>query len=233
MPLAALAVVGGGLLAFLFLHPMFRITRVHVVGVEHMDRAVLADAIRTHLTRNRFLFDADVFVFRLNEQFVLRDLQIKQRGTFVEIHLVERTSQLIWRVGERAFVVDLDGVVIRPIEGEELEHLKTILPFFIDRNQVEIGVGDTVLTRQETDAVFRFHGHLNAQGISFAQTEFDRLAGKWVGVVTQSGYRILFDPSTNVDEQASRLEVLLKEKISDQNKLEYIDLRFGDHIYFK
>ncbi|MBM5789505.1 hypothetical protein FJZ23_00210 [Candidatus Parcubacteria bacterium] len=232
----ALAICGviSAISAFFFLHPFFNITRVHIVGVKHLDRVQLVQAIHRDLRKNRFLFDPGAFATKLNSTFAFRDLQIVQQGRLVEMRLVERTSQLIWKTGSQTAVVDLEGVVIRLLDAaDELEHLSAILPLFVDRNAVSVAVGDIVLTREETEAVFRFHEHLGAQSITFVQTEFDRLAGKWIGVVTSDGYRILFDASTDVDLQAARLETVLREKSPDRSKLEYIDLRFGDHVYFK
>lgn len=222
-----------GVVLFLLFHPMFLMSRIHVIGLDQIDRTIFTEFLQKNVQRNRFLFRPQELSERLNESFVFRDIQMNKNGNYLEVRLVERTSQLIWKTGLNAFVVDLDGIVIREVLTDELDHLLAILPLFVDRNEVRVGVGDTVLTRQETDAVFRFHEHLQKQGIHFSSTEFDRLAGKWVGVLTDNGYHILFDVSSDIDVQAQRLEVLLKEKVPDQAKLEYIDLRFGDHIYYK
>lgn len=242
--------IGGGsvlLISFLgvgllWAHPMFQIRNVRIAGIQYTDRDAFSKTIRTYLEepvflffkrQNRFLFNQETLRTRLHESFAFRDLQIQQQGTHVRIQAVERTSQLLWKTGERWFLVDLEGVVIREIAQDEREHLVSILPLFVDRNDVQIGVGDHVLTSEETEAVFRFHEHLKTQGIEFVQTEFDRLSGKWVGILTSINYRILFDPSADVDIQAGRLDVLLREKIPDPKLLQYIDLRFGDHVYFK
>ena len=107
------------------------------------------------------------------------------------------------------------------------------MPIFVDRSNGEIKIGDSVLTAEEIASVFRFGEHLKAQNISYTQVEFDRLAGKWTGLLTTDGYRILFDVTGDIDAQAQRLELIRKEKIKDVSKLEYIDLRFGDHVYYK
>jgi hypothetical protein len=233
----------GALAVFFFSHPMFDFTIIHVKGTQQTDRSIFSSAIRSVMDervalffhrQNRFLFDEELFLKKLNEQFTFRDIQLKKSGQQIEIMVVERTSQLIWLTNSSPFVVDLDGVAIRALTTDEFERLKGIgMPLFVDRNAVEVQIGRSVLTSEEIEAVFRFHEHLNTQRIAFTQTEFDRLSGKWIGVLTTQKYRILFDASGDIDAQAGRLEVILKEKVSDPAKLEYIDLRFGDHIYFK
>ena len=51
--------------------------------------------------------------------------------------------------------------------------------------------------------------------------------------MTQVGYSILFDLTGNIDEQFRNLMVVLQEQVEDPTRLEYIDLRFGDKVYFK
>lgn len=233
-------------LSLLFAHPLFNITSVLIKGTQQIDRNALASTVKQFIGKrkllffheqNRFLFDADEFIDTLYKQFTFRDVQIKRKGSHIDLYVVERTSQLIWSTQSSIYVVDLDGIVIRTLTDEEAVQLKNIgMPLFVDRNDVKIQIGQHVLTKLEIEETFRFHEHLRAQHIEFTQTEFDRLAGKWVGVLTKDGYRILFDTSTDIDVQAQRLDLVLKEKVKDVAKLEYleyIDLRFGDHVYFK
>ncbi len=227
---------------FLFAHPFFRLESVSVSGIQHTDRSEISNVIQSYLSertalfftnQNKFLFRAEELAARMNASFTFRDLQIERDGTQVHLKAVERTSQLLWQSENQLYIVDLEGIVVRTVQPEEREHIQTILPLFIDRNDVTVGVGDPVLVKKEIESIFRFHEHLSLQHIPFVRTEFDRLAGKWVGVITQTGFQILFDPSADVDEQAARLEVLMRDKIKDQTSLQYIDLRFGDHVYYK
>lgn len=234
--ISILLIVIFSVFSFFMFHPLFFIRNVHVSGFESITQDQIEKALRSFAEQkiffvldrqNRFLFNTKKLTEFLNEQFTFRYLQIDKTGSFVNIKLEERTSNLIWKTGDQIYIVDLEGVVIREAGGEEG------LPIFVDLNNVETKIGGTVLTTTEISAVFRFHEHLNAQKISFSLTEFDRLAGKWTGVLVSDGYRILFDTMGDVDAQAQRLDVLRREKIQDVSKLEYIDLRFGDHIYYK
>lgn len=229
--------------SLLLAHPALDFTTIQIKGTQHVDRVALSSTISQYMNarallffhrQNRFLFDEEQFRDALNTNFTFRDIQLKRMGHTVELRVVERSSQLIWSSGSDVFVVDLDGIAIGRLDESEFEQFKGIgMPLFVDRNAVEVQIGQQVLTPSEIEAVSAFHEHLGAQHIAFTQTEFDRLAGKWVGVLTAQDYRILFDVSGDIGAQAGRLEVILKEKVSDASKLEYIDLRFGDHVYFK
>ncbi|MBI2475118.1 hypothetical protein HYV69_01700 [Candidatus Uhrbacteria bacterium] len=225
-------------LIIIFLKPSFKINEIHVVGLETISKTEIDDALRSYAgenlflffpRQNRYLFNQERLVVYLKNRFTLRDVTIKRIKNKIEIQIVERSSFLIWQTKGKSFVVDLEGVVIRESEEEEISSL----PIFVDRNNVEINIGDAVLSPEEISSVLKFEEHLRAQNISYKQVEFDRLAGKWTGVLTNDGYRILFDVTGDIEAQAQRLELIKKEKITDVSKLEYIDLRFGDHVYYK
>jgi hypothetical protein len=63
--------------------------------------------------------------------------------------------------------------------------------------------------------------------------DLDRRIGTWMKAVTENGYDILFDPSQDVQNQVTHLETVLREQISDPSVLQYIDVRFDDHVYYK
>ncbi len=250
-------VVGVIVITVLFLsHPRFVIRSVAVKGIVHIDENEFESIIREYLgsrkvlffkKTNRFIFTPDPLQELLEESFAFENILVNQKGTEIVINLKERTSHLIWKTYNTFYLVDLNGVVSRELTNEELNLLKediedkalTTLPFIrslpviVDRNNIEITIGSEVLTPVEIENAFRFHKHLSAQNISFISTEIDRLAGKWSGVVTKEGYRILFDLSADIDEQAERLETILKEREEDKVIEEYVDLRFGDHVYIK
>ncbi len=225
-------------LFIIFLNPSLQINEIHVSGLETISKTELDDVLRAYTServflvfprQSRYLFDQSELVEYLKGKFTLRDVQISRIKNRIEIQIIERTSFLIWQTKGESYIVDLDGVVIRVAEDD----LLSSLPIFVDRSNVEISVGDSVLKAEEISSVFRFGEHLKAQNISYTQVEFDRLAGKWTGVLTTDGYRILFDVTGDIDAQAQRLDLIRKEKINDVSKLEYIDLRFGDHVYYK
>ena len=52
-------------------------------------------------------------------------------------------------------------------------------------------------------------------------------------VHTITGFGILFDVSGNIETQYRNLEIVLDDQQQNLDNLEYIDLRFGDRVYFK
>lgn len=178
-------------------------------------------------------------------------------GCAMSVVVKEKTSQLLWQSGEHVYLADLQGVAIRELTPEELDAWRappaapaeplpdgTVpptpppdpmkrLPLFVDVNAQPIGVGATVLTPEEVANLFLFHQRLTEIGIAFVSTDIDRLAGKWMAVQTTAGYDILIDAAGDVNAQIANLQILLRDTVTDPSQLEYIDLRFGDHVYYK
>ena len=133
-------------------------------------------------------------------------------------------------------MVDLEGIVVRAITDEEhttaLQSTKQ-LPLFIDLNNVPVDVGSQVLSALEIENALQFYTHLEEAEIKSIQTELDRLAGKWAKVQTEQGFDILIDLAGDIELQYSNLVTLLKDQIPNPSELDYIDLRFGDKVYYK
>jgi hypothetical protein len=256
VPIIVGAVVVTFVVGILLLHPGFRITNVSVNGLDKFDESLFEQTIRDTLSSrvvfifgrsSRFLFSSEDLKENLEKHFVFESIDVRLQGREVTINIIEKQSQILWKSGENLLLVDVSGIIIRELSKEERDLLarergdteskdaKTLreLPVFVDRNKIEVHVGDSIFTPDEVEAIFRFHAHLLVQGIVFTETHVDRLAGKWMGVRTQDGFDILFDATADIDAQARNLQTLFREQIEDPKKLEYIDLRFGDHVYFQ
>jgi hypothetical protein len=201
---------------------------------------------------NRFLFSEERLRASLLSSFSFKTLEIAWScqwiggGCSMSVAVEEKTSQLLWLLDDRVYLADLQGTVIRELTTAEIEAWRAPvtdlatppdalkrLPIFRDVNAVPVEVGDAVLKSDEVENIFSFHERLRAMGIEFVETQIDRLAGKWMSVKTVAGYSILFDAAANVGAQADNLAVLLRDTIKETSGLEYIDLRFGDHVYYK
>ena len=234
-----------GTIVSVFAHPAFRIRRVEVLGIEYIQPAVLETVVAGYLDErallffkrsNRFLFSGSNLSRMLEEQFALAHILVGLQEGTVYVQLEERTSNLFWKTQGRLYVVDLEGVVVREVQDEQdtilqQPNLKE-LPIFIDTNDVAVDVASLVLTPEEVKSAFTFFEHLTQAGIAYTHIELDRVAGKWVKLVTQQGYSILFDLTGDIDEQYKNLTVVLQE-VADTSTLEYIDLRFGDKVYYR
>lgn len=233
----AALVIWGGL--YLLGGARFEINAVEITGLETITNESVEAVTVEYLNKsawlvfahsNAILFDSEELKELFDLNFLFADVSISSQGRNIFISVHERTSNLIWQTEQGSYVVDLEGIIVREANESDME---LDLPQFIDINNIDVTLGDSVLTEKEIEGVFLFHEHLQAQLISFYDTSLDRLAGKWVSVTTTDGFSILFDPTGNIDDQAVHLETVLREQIDNRSELDYIDLRFGDHVYYR
>lgn len=227
-------------------HSVFQIQHIEITGRQTINRLVLEDSIRQYLDENaffffhrsnQFLFSSEQLASILEQAFALATVTIGIQERNVFIHLEERTSNLIWQTQNRLYVVDLEGIVVRAITDEEsttaTPRSTKELPLFIDLNNVPVEIGSQVLSAMEIENAIQFYTHLEEAEMRSIQTELDRLAGKWAKVQTEQGFDILIDLAGDIDLQYRNLVTLLKDQIPNPSELNYIDLRFGDKVYYK
>ncbi|MBI4438047.1 hypothetical protein HY631_03810 [Candidatus Uhrbacteria bacterium] len=249
LPLKGLALTFGSLallstlLSLMLSHSTLAIREVRVDGLEFIDRSAFEAEVNAYLDSralvffhrsNQFLFSQEALEAALQTSFTFASLSVDRSGSRLEIVVVERTSNLIW-LADTEYIVDLDGIVVRPFKREEAADaaLASRLPEFYDMNEIPVSIGSPVLTPEEILKIFRFHEILVSQGVPFTQTRVNRLTGGWMGVVTQEGYEIYFDVTGDIEAQGERLKTILASLGEETDDLEYIDLRFGDRVYFK
>lgn len=231
---------------FFLVHPWFDIAYVEIRGIEHIDREQLEETILDSLHEkvlfifdrsNRFLFSPTKLIEKMKQSFALASASVGLQGDRLFVSIEERTSNLIWKTQDKTYIVDLEGVVVREVASvsdvSELEAPFNILPIFIDKNNVPVTIGSRILTEDEILNVFLFLKLLKEKQMEYVYTEVDRLAGKWMRLVMVDGYGILFDASGDIEKQYRNLEVVLTNEIVDVSTIEYIDLRFGDKVYYK
>jgi cell division septal protein FtsQ len=238
------AAVPIGATAFVIGSPRFDIDGVAVSGTttvspdevkakaeSYLDERFLAVFHR----RNRFLFDPAALKKEILAAYAFDRIDVKKSGTSVSIDVQEKVPRLVWESGSQWFLADGSGMVIRETTKAEVDGMDPAnpLPRFLDVNHAAVKVGDAVLTKQETANALKFEDLLRGENILFGTVRVDRLAGEWMSLETADGFDVLFDPTGDVALQASDLAAVLHDQVKDPSALKYVDVRFGDHVYFK
>src|SRR3989339_953292 len=219
----------------------FSINDVEIHGLEYIDKTNLEKTITEYLEKpvfwffsrsNKFLFSFEDLEDLMIKKFSLASISLEKNKNTLFISLQERTSNLIWKTAGKSYIVDLEGIIVREQEEKDLLAQEN-LPHFVDKNNISIKFGSQVLEKEEITNTFFFLDLLSKKGITYTHIEIDRLAGKWMQVHTITGFGILFDVSGNIETQYRNLEIVLDDQQQNLDNLEYIDLRFGDRVYFK
>ena len=130
-----------------------RIDSVTILGVRYTPKETLEEQINTYLQSrtwlflrrsNQFLFNAQALQQNLQTQMNLFSVQVRMDGSRVEISIQERTPFLLWTTGEKTYVADLEGIIVREAVAEDLQES---LPRFTEQDSLEVYGGLALLTK--------------------------------------------------------------------------------------
>lgn len=248
--------LAGGLVYLLLFSPLFQVEEIRVSGNEEVGSSRLRGALESRLEKELragpFLLarSKSVFLFsglntsreikktfpRLGKVRIKRGLpnaivlEVEERSPFAEV----------CEPGGRCFKVDEKGVAFKESasvkEGEE-----EVRVFQIKKEDLVLELRDrNIELGKEAIASIYLRG---AAEVRKAISENQKMeAEKFVIssensliVKCKQGFAIYFDLNASVRDQLSNLDLLLKEKIGEGEikNLHYIDLRFGNRVYYK
>lgn len=248
------------LTSFFFTAPIFTISSVRVEGAETINpkdiRLIAEEYINSRAflifkKSNRFLLNKDDLKKELEADYSFSSLEVKREGQTLAIILKEKVSSFLWQSGEVSYLLDNTGAVIRATSVEETVDIMnppllygvtkdgTLMPesikilVFKDLTNETVQIGKIVLSENEVKNTRSFFDAMQDSGIFIEAFELNRNVGSWLKAVTRNGYDILFDPTGDAPEQADNVLIILRNQVKDPTVLEYIDVRFGDHVYYK
>ncbi|MDB5178448.1 MAG: Cell division protein FtsQ [Patescibacteria group bacterium] len=178
---------------------------------------------------NLLTFNEEELVSKLQQDDpLLRSVTVKRRLFHtIEITAVMKQPSMGWSSGNQGFLLDRDGTAIGVFPpGSQL-------PLVVDGSNLPVQVGARVTSGRFVGFVTELVPALAAEGIgvrgfNVKETTLD------LDVVTNRGYRLIFDTSRGVAEEMVDLRAVQK-LLATQKKApaEYVDLRVGGKAYYK
>ncbi|GEM_PF-6694244 len=216
---------------FFFLETYFYVADVRVKGVEWISQERLEQIREDHVKRDLFFtYSYSTFLVPLYkiEGEIKEDFykvkSVDARRVFpdiIEIKIEEREPRVNWCEEDVCFKVDSEGVVFE--EGK-----RGGIVFYKDSNAA---LGERVVSEEKIrfmEETAKLLSEIDIKTDSFYVRSKDR-----VDVLTVEGWSAYFLFSDNVERQIDNLNIILDQKIDDKSDLEYIDLRYGDAVYFR
>ncbi len=153
------------------------------------------------------------------EQFFLKDKKLDQAGGESVVEVKDLASQ-----GQ-------DAAPAEPAAGEH----EALFPVIHDVSGLSARVQDQVLDEKTVqfivDVSLKFPEKFPNIPIKYFAT-LEPMSSR-VQAVAEEGWEIYFEAEKDLDAQLNNLSLVLKQKIKDTKKLQYIDLRFDERIYYK
>lgn len=144
------------------------------------------------------------------------------------ISIEERKPAAIFEKGEELFFIDGEGVIFEKV-SEKNNWLIVKNPSF----EKEPKLGEEAVDKEKMSQILKIQSGLKESNIEIISTEV--VSRQRINAKTSEGWEAYFNSQDDVSNQVFNLNLVLKEKISPEERrnLEYVDLRFGNQVYYK
>ncbi|HTK60531.1 MAG TPA: FtsQ-type POTRA domain-containing protein [Candidatus Baltobacteraceae bacterium] len=253
----------GGWIWFVGFSPTFRVDTIEIRGNESIPEWEIRDAVTDALKERRWLVmpqtslliaSEDGIKAALEDRYVLESLTVTKRPprTLV-IELKERVSAVLLQMPDgRQGLVDLQGAVTRvykaeealevskklgPSLGEKADAPKTRYPVLFDDRDEKLELREEALHPNVVQAAIELPGLFEerfGRAPYFEETRIDGKDAQTIRLRTSEGWSIYLDAAQDLRGQLLNAEVVLRTKVGAQRpQLDYIDVRFGEKVFFK
>lgn len=228
-----------GLAYLIWLSPVFQIKTIEINGLNKVKKESIDRIINDYrfsrkwfvLSRNNFwIFNSNNLKNAILEKYFFDDLKIsKKMLSKVNITLKEKESTVNWFSKGQCFRLDSSGLAIEYCEdGGGLLKIR-------DMHNGELSIGQSAIRANELAGIIAFNEQLSRL-----------INGKWTIAIyektansivakTMEGAAIYFNSALPAAEQIGRLSALMNQSDikSNLSGIGYIDLRFGEKVYYK
>lgn len=227
------------LIQSIFQLPFLKINRFVLLNNQDLQLSDLQPVIDQYLSEdkylifsnsNYFLLDQDVLANKLLETYNLDSIKIKKRfPQTIEITVSEKISQFILQKDDAIYLLSAKGLLNRQINDLDEKYL-----ILQDLRTSSLNL-DQMLSDQELELV-----NLLAttwQDVFYQSPKLKKiLLTNSINVLlegqTDLGYLVKLDPQEDIKSQLENLKKVLAGNIVGID-IDYIDLRFGERVFFK
>lgn len=203
---------------FFFLNSYFYIDDIKVDGFDIPTESYI---------EKKFLFFSSRSIFFVSLNKMKEDLlnnfheieDVKMKRIFpnnVKVEIVRREAVASWCDEDYCIKVDNKGVMFE--EGRDGE--------FFFYKETEKKIGEEILSREEILAMRKINNALD-------NVTFFIITSSKLEAYTSTGYRLYFLVSGDIERQIDNLNFTIDEEIDNIDDLQYIDLRYGNNVYYK
>lgn len=255
MALFFLLIIFGSLFYF-FKTQAFIITSIEVVGNMAITTLGIQERVIEQMSQKRFFFFDQKYLFFFNtvnarqlieKQFSFKKLSIKKKYPHtIRVNIEERKPYAVFEQKTGAWYIDEEGIIISHISDEGLteenfSHYDILRHKLIYKNlpiiQTKENFGNNIntlpLDQKEFSTIKKIVQEMyNQSSININFFEYNKLERTFYAVSVDN-IKIYFDLDGMIDRQIQKLRIILASKEEVGNIHEYIDLRYGDKVFFK
>ncbi len=211
-----------------FLNPFFTVRDIFVEGSEEL-RPIVSATLRDYEGENVFSFSPPKIKDKIISENPKAEKVFVSRTfpNIINIKIKERSPIGVWcQKSADCFNIDVSGIVFEQSSPEGAD-------FVFYKEDENISLGEKVINEKEISSMNEIKRVLLTNGIKVSFFNFYQ--ERTLEVFTFDGWKILFFRDADTRTQLENLLLVLDEKISEEDVglLEYIDLRYGNRVYYK
>ena len=240
--LAEILVLVIGLVWFFCFSTVFSIQNLEVNGAVKIPREEINNLVSEQLQRRRFLAGSqgNLFLFskeglakKINNHYILENLEIQKKlPSSLIVNIQEKSYAFIWSEADKYYYVDADGYIMNEINPLEIKGKK--YPLINNQSDSRIIDIEISVDKKYVNYILDLFDRLNKQN-DFEIEKF--IIDKDVNTVklaVVNGPQIYFNTNQDPEGQINKLMIIKNEKLKDDFlKKSYIDLRYGDRVYYR
>lgn len=227
---------------FIFFSYFFKIKQIEASGSGKISSEEISSIAWEQTKKSRFLMGGqdNFFLFKkselaatLKQKYNFKDIKItKSLFNKIKINLEEKNYNLIWKEGDSYFFINEDGDVVYNASFNEVSNIN--LPIIENLSQNFINGNKTAFAPKYLSYVLKLNGKMAENNFEVEKFVLDSNANTVKVKFKPSQVLIYFNIDEDLDSQIKKLTVLINESLKDSYKNKnYIDLRYGDKVYYK
>lgn len=220
----------GGAVYLLFFSDFFKIRNIEAEGYSHPEavKGIAAEMVQKNIfSSNIFLFNLRELENTLSGDSRIEEVTVKRIfPNKIIIIIKESQASLIWESAGEKFLIDGRGVVMTEATDENY-------PTVYDASNINVSPGERVASPTFIKFIKEItEGFGPATGVNISKiTILDILTD--VHILSSDGFVVYFDSSKTAEGQLKNLTRVLGEAKKAGTKLEYIDMRLDNKIFYK
>lgn len=235
-----------------------QIKNIEVSGNEHISQAQIKSLILKQMGKSRFLFfsQGNILFFNkrqakneLAKNYFFSELKIQKKYfSTIAVKVLEKTVRVIWSSGENKYYLDLTGQVLEIADDYIISQTAagdTSLvraqatsgryPLILDKSAAPVNIGSKAVDGQAIDFAVNLTEFLKNNGdFGISRYVLENPQSQEITLIADEGWEARFKITAPAKTQGDMLLVILAEKIKkDREALQYIDLRFGEKVFYR
>lgn len=237
--------------------PIFKLETTTIEGATSIPVTDIEQVINDQKAKNRYVFfsqkssiyfDKTEALKILNERFNLEKASITTENKHILVNIEERIVQTIWQDADQAFFLDSNGSTVQPLTDEQKELIERRKDPSVTVERTEF---QSLGIQEDIPVIYSLANQDLTENQALRDTDFVNKIRSIEKLLRSMHWRVLYYRLDEVKSESIRIytnkdlyihlnlderteeQIQLINEIEITDELEYIDLRFGNHVYIK